>query len=333
MSDSTPVNNRLVPEDYWSMKTNKLFSNKQYGFISGRSTTLQLLEVIDKWTEAIDNGKNVDCIYMDYQKAFDTVPHKRLLSKLHSYGISPQLIDWCRSFLLNRKQQVCVCGEYSKWHDVALGIPQGSVLGPLMFVIYINDLPEAVNCDMYLFADDTKIFNIISDKKDSMVLQKDLDTMSTWSDTWLLKFHPEKCKHMKLGKGKQDNYDAYKLIDKPLQTVETEKDIGVVIDKRLNFEEHVGEKVKKANMMTGIIRRSFQFLNEKNFLPLYKALVRSHLEFASSVWSPASAKCINMIEGVQRRATKMIPGLNKFDISRKNEKTRTAHIKLSSCAW
>ena len=137
------------------MKRNNFFTKKQYGFISERSTALQLLKVLDKWTDALHLGYSIDCVYMDYQKAFDTVPHKRLHSKLTSYGINEQLIAWIDSSISNRVQQVGVNGERSAWHKVPSGIPQDSVLGPLLFVIFINELPETVNSDAYLFADDT----------------------------------------------------------------------------------------------------------------------------------------------------------------------------------
>ena len=146
------------------IKSNKLFSNKQYGFISGRSTTLQLLTVLDKWSASLDRGQSVDCIYMDFQKAFDKVPHKRLISKLRSYCIDNRVIGWIQDFLCNRKQQVVVNGATSEWKPVTSGVPQGSVLGPVFFVIYINDLPNELKSNAYLFADDTKIFRIITNE-------------------------------------------------------------------------------------------------------------------------------------------------------------------------
>ena len=182
------------------MKNNSFFSDRQYGFISGRSTTLQLLEVLDRWTEAIDKGYNIDCVYMDYQKAFDTVPHRRLLQKAKAYGVTGQILGWIKSFLSSRRQVVMVNGENSSWKDVTSGIPQGSILGPLLFVLFINDLPDIVDSDAYLFTDDTKIFKIITKQGDSTVLQGDLDKLNKWSDNWLLRFHPDKCKVMFIGK-------------------------------------------------------------------------------------------------------------------------------------
>ena len=290
------------------MSANKLFTKRQYGFMSGRSTSLQLIRVLEEWTEALDRGQQVHCIYMDYQKAFDTVPHKRLLSKIKSYGVGDELNKWIQDFLTDREQYVDVLGEGSDWADVTSGIPQGSVLGPLLFVMYINDLPDLVSSTVYLFADDTKIFKIIENENDPKILQRDLDSLRKWSDTWLLRFHPQKCKFMNLGKNKEQV--EYKLGDHRLDQISEEKDIGVHIDDELSFNRHISEKIKKANSMAGIIRRSFKYLDKETFTPLYKSLVRTHLEYASSVWAPYKIKHVEDLEAVQRRATRQLPGMS-----------------------
>ena len=142
------------------MNINKLFTDKQYGFMSGRSTSLQLLAVLDKWTEALDSGSTIDCIYMDFRAAFDTVPHKRVISKLQAYGLSTQIIQWITSFLDSRVQRVDINGQTSDWTNVTSGIPQGSVLGPILFVMFINDLPDLIKSEVFLFTDDTKVFSV-----------------------------------------------------------------------------------------------------------------------------------------------------------------------------
>ena len=289
------------------MKNEELFSNRQYGFISGRSTQLQLLEVLDKWTEALDEGHSIDCVYMDYAKAFDTVPHKRLLYKLSKYGINPKAVSWIENFLGNRTQQVIDQGEESSWKPVTSGIPQGSELGPLLFVIFINDLPDCVTSEAYLFADDTKIFRVIANEEDRGELQKDLNRLDIWSKDWLLKFHPQKCKFMTIGKDEKNT--NYTLKDQKLQKVMEEKDIGVTIDDQLEFESHISEKINKANKMFGLLGRSFNCLDIKTFTCLYKTMVRTHLDYASSVWSPYKIKHIEMIENVQRRCTRQLPYL------------------------
>ena len=291
------------------MKKNNFFSDKQFGFISGRSTSLQLLKILDIWTEQIDNGASIDCIYMDFQKAFDTVPHRRLLNKLEAYNINIEIIKLIESFLSNRVQQVGVNGELSNWCEVTSGIPQGSVLGPLLFVIYINDLPQSVNSQAYLFADDTKIFRTVKNYADQLVLQNDLDSMNEWSERWLLRFHPDKCKHMHIGKTDQNLDHKYSLNQTVLETIDSEKDIGVHIDNELTFDKHVSEKVNKANSIFAMLRRSFQYMNKESFTPLYKTLVRTQLDYANSVWAPFKIKHIDLIENVQRRATKQLPGM------------------------
>ena len=161
------------------MKRHNLLSTKQFGFITGRSTVLQLIQVLDKWTEALDEGHVVDVIYCDFMKEFDRVPHKRLLEKIQSYGREGHILEWTRDFLTRRRQRVMVSGEASEWKEVTSGVPQGSVLGPLLFVIFINDLPEVIcqGSEVYLYADDAKIFRKINGTEDCVRLQADLDAL------------------------------------------------------------------------------------------------------------------------------------------------------------
>lgn len=295
------------------MKNNNFFSKQQYGFISKRSTTLQLLKVMDEWTTAWDQGLSTDVVYMDFKKAFDTVPHKRLMKKLESYGISNPILGWVQSFLTGRSQYVSVEGQFSKPMPVLSGVPQGSVLGPILFVVYINDLPTNIASNIYLFADDTKLFKTIKSTEDRRTMQEDLGRLQDWSDKWLLQFHPDKCKCMTIGQqtGEQPTYSLRNkdgTIHK-LKVEEKEKDLGVTCDNGLTFEEHICEKVNKANQMAGVIRRSYKYLTRETFVCLYKALVRCHLDYAACVWSPFKVSQIEMIESVQRRATRCLPGL------------------------
>ena len=305
------------------MNTYKLFSKKQFGFLSGRSTMLQLLKVLDRWTEILDNGNCIDVAYCDFMKAFDTVPHQRLLHKLRMYGIGPKYIKWLSAFLVGREQRVIVKGEPSTKRSVTSGIPQGSVMGPILFVLYINDLPEALKfgSELYLYADDTKVFREICSQDDCITLQRDIKLMQEWSEKWLLKFHPEKCKTMRIGRSKVIDFE-YKLKESmnPMEKSEAEKDVGVVIDENLNFERHMNEKINKANAVLGAIRRTFQYLDKITFKMLYTSMVRPILEYANPVWCPYKLKHVDMLENVQRRATKLIPGMKDMSYSERLEK-------------
>ena len=299
------------------MKSAKLLSKKQFGFIGKRSTVLQLLKVMDDWTRILDEGEELDVIYMDFMKAFDKVPHKRLLEKLKSYGIQGRLLKWIEQFLTGRKQRVIVNGCKSEWKEVRSGVPQGSVLGPLLFVLYINDLPEVVKAEIYLFADDTKIYCKILEGKST--LQEDLAKLEEWSNIWLLKFHPEKCKVMNIHKGNKINNRKYYMKNmsgkgiKELDKVTSEKDLGIITDEKLTFEEHIQTKVNKATKIMGLIRRSFMNLDCSMFKKLFTAMVRPHLEYGQAIWSPRKKKDIVSIENVQRRATKLVPELKNLD--------------------
>ena len=277
---------------------------------------------MDEWTETLDNSGNIDSIYMDFMKAFDKVPHRRLIVKMERYGISERIINWVKDFLHNRKQKVSVNGEESVDHDVTSGIPQGSVLGPVLFVIYINDMPECVDAPIYLFADDTKIYSEINKAGAKGLLQKDLDCLQKWSDTWLLKFHPNKCKVVTVtnSKKKQNSLRTYHLYDNEGREVELdrsegEKDIGVLVDEHLNFSRHIQQQVNQANSIMGLIRRTYTYLDEQSFRYLFQALVRPHLEYAAAVWSPYKVRDVENIENVQRRATKLVPTLKSLDYS------------------
>ena len=289
------------------MKRNKLFSKFQYGFLAGRSVTLQLLYAMDKWTEALDKGEETDCIYTDFMKAFDRVPHKRLISKMKSYGISEEICGWVEAFLNNRMQQVVINGVCSEWEKVRSGVPQGSVLGPVLFLLFINDLPEEAISELLLYADDAKIYRVIRSDEDREILQKDLHAMSLWADKWLLSFHPDKLKKLTISRNEFQKERRYCVGADLVKEVNSEVDLGVCVDRDLNFNENRKLKIGKATRMVGAIRRAFRYLDGKTFVKLYKSMVRCHLEFAVSVWSPYLEKDIKEMETVQMRATKMLP--------------------------
>ena len=181
------------------MTSNNLFSNTQHGFISGRSCITQLLEYIEDLTEAIDNGEDVDMIYLDFCKAFDKVPHRRLVYKLEQYGIKGDILLWIKNFLHDRQQRVTIGDSSFDWTPVSSGIPQGSVLDPILFLICINDLPGAIDCFIKFFADDAKLYLKVNSLVQADQLQGNVTRSESWADIWRMFLNYKKCKKFHVG--------------------------------------------------------------------------------------------------------------------------------------
>ena len=290
------------------LELHSLLSDHQYGFRPGRSCELQLLRIVNEWTLCLDERKPIDILYLHFQKAFDKVPHIRLISKLQAYGIDGNLPSWINSFLSNRRQRVCVRGSFSEWSQVISGVPQGSVLGPILFILYINDLSEQIQSSLWTFADDTKIYRPILTTEDQNILQKDLDIFTQWNKTWQGFLNISKCKHLSLGGPSTNRTYTIKndLEDVIIQQTREERDLGITFTNDF-FSKHINLSIHKANKMLGIVYRSFQHLTPTIFRMLYVSLVRPHLDYALVVWNPHLLKDIRALEAVQRRATRMVP--------------------------
>ena len=286
------------------MKANNLLSKKQFGFLWGRSTVCQLLRLLDEWIDSQDKGICIDatttCTWTS-KKPLIKSPHKRLISQISSYGMAGEIGEWVEAFLLDRMQKVCVNGKASPWAQVTSGIPQGSVIGPVLFILYINDLPNVILNDVYLFVDDMKIYGEISNVND----------LKKWLYTWWLAFHPDKCNVLRLGNRTDEVYEC-KLDQTPLMHMQSEKDLGIVIKNKLKVSEHMDEKVK-ANSIMGVIR-SVIFLDWKSFIKLYIGLVRPHVEYVVAVWNSHMKKDIKRMERAQRRATKQINSIKEMSL-------------------
>ena len=181
---------------------NNYFSNFQNGFMKGRSTMSQLLEIMDHWAESFDLDTQIDCIYLDFKKAFDSVSHELLIHKLKSCNISDSMITWLSSFLNNRRQSVRINGSTSSWASVASWVPQGSILGPLMFLLFVSDIPQITSSNIMLSVDDTKLWRLIKSIDDVSILQQDLEKNIEWCHKWKLHLNVKKCKYMAIGRNK-----------------------------------------------------------------------------------------------------------------------------------
>jgi hypothetical protein len=281
-----------------------LLKDSQHGFRSGRSCLTNLLDFFESVTSELDDGNCADIIYLDFSKAFDKVPHCRLLKKLEAHGIGGDCLSWIGSWLNNRRQRVHLSGVYSEWAEVLSGVPQGSVLGPVLFLVYINDIDLGLLSKLGKFADDSKLLKGIRSQADVIEIKQDLLKLEQWSENWQMQFNSQKCSVIHLGHN--NPCSEYFLYGSELKPSEQERDLGVIVDKSLKFSEQCNVVASKANSQLGMIKRTIISRDKSIITKLYKALVRPKLEYCVQAWRPFLKKDIRKLEQVQHRATKMI---------------------------
>ena len=245
-------------------------------------------------------------IIMDFEKAFDKVSHRRLLAKIHDYGIRGKLYDWVKTFLTERKQRVVVNGEYSDWVSVTSGVPQGTVTGPLWFLIFINDLPNNISSKIRLFADDCVIYRTIRGPSDADLLQQDLHKLTEWQNKWLMRFNEKKCYVMRIAQARSPLQFEYTLNGSQLQSTSCHGYLGVDISSDLKWNQHIFRTAAKANRALGFVRRNLKPCSRRIKNLAYVTLVRPILEYGSAIWDPYTQLLIDKLESVQRRAVRFI---------------------------
>jgi Reverse transcriptase (RNA-dependent DNA polymerase)/Endonuclease-reverse transcriptase len=299
------------------MEQNGLIEGSQHGFVKTRSCATNLVEFLDNLTEIMEEGGSADAIFLDFAKAFDKVPKRRLLEKLKSIGIGGHLLVWIEKWLTDRQQRVVLNGETSGWEPVRSGVPQGSVLGPILFLIFIRDIDTtaAPGTTIKKFADDTKVARRVDTDGGAMELQQTLDRMSVWAGTWNMEFNIKKCKVMHFGSANVKH--QYLMNGQVLDNTEEERDIGVLVTNDLKPAAQCARAAKTATTVLGQITRAFRYRDKRIFLALYLRYVRPHLEFSSQAWSPWMAKDVQVLERVQKRAVNMITGLTSLTYEEK----------------
>ena len=288
---------------------NNIFYALQHGFRDRRSCETQLLEFVQDIVTNMQDGLQTDVCVLDFSKAFDKVGHQRLVEKLKWYGIQGNVNHWIADFLKNRTQSVVIEGVSSSKVPVISGVPQGSVLGPCLFLYYINDIAEQLTSTTRLFADDTMIYMVVKGENDAKLLQADLNKLTDWEDKWMMQFHPDKCEVINITRKKNPIITNYTLHGHQLH-VNSVKYLGLTVSNDLRWDKHVDRVVAKANNTLVFLRRNLNIHNPKVKAHAYKSLVRPLLEYSCSVWDPHTDHLTKKLEMVQRRAARFT--LNKY---------------------
>jgi hypothetical protein len=306
------------------LSDHKLITPHQHGFLKRHSTTTNLLESINDWTISLSNHQSVTIAYIDFKSAFDCISHSKLLQKLSCYGIKGNLFFWISAFLSNRSQRVKINSSLSSSRQVTSGVCQGSVLGPLLFNVFINDITDLLDpsTTAKLFADDIKLYSSFSNILPNC-LQSQLNIIERWSSVWQMRISHSKCNILTIGHHQANN--KLQIDNHNIDTVETANDLGVTIDSKLSFHPHITNIVSKANQRKSLILRCFLSRNPANLLRAFKVYVRPLLEYASTTWSPSYVTQIIALESVQRDFTKRIPGCSHLSYAE-----RLSLLKLES---
>ena len=293
----------------------QVLDNAQHGFRKRRSCATQLINTLKDFADCLNKSEQIDAILLDFSKAFDKVDHEGLLLKLDHLGIRNSLLSWIRSFLIGRTQKVLVEGKASNPKPVISGVPQGTVLGPLFFLIYINDISEGLSkgTKLKLFADDSLLYRIIRSAKDVLALQNDLNLLQAWEIEWKMEFHPGKCQHIRITNKRNIIQSKYYIHGICIEETESAKYLGIVIDSSLKWKKQYHEISKKANSVLALLYRNFSKCSTDIKNKCFKTLVRPRLEYGCQVWYPGYVGDIDFLEKIQKRGARFATGNFKME--------------------
>lgn len=299
---------------YHHLKTYDLFYKKQSGFLQGHSTTDQLVAITSSIFDNFEKNHDVRSIFLDITAAFDSVPHNLLLHKIKSYGLRGKPLSLIESYLSNRRIKVKVNGTLSKKsanNFINTGVPQGSILGPLLFLLYINDLPDNLICDVFLYADDASIYAPIDPKnplRGHVLLQDDLDQLGDWADTWGLVFKPSKCRDLIFTKRGYPTYQIMKLKDFEIPRVSSHKHLGFHLDSHLDFNDHVNMLVEKINKKLNPLRALSYKMKSCHLNTVYNHFIKPHYDYCDVLYTSAKSKPLILLDRTQYKASLIVSG-------------------------
>jgi hypothetical protein len=288
------------------LSSHNILVNSQHGFRERLSTVTQLISATNDWASCLNHQGQSDVILLDFSKAFDKVPHRRLSAKLNFYGIRGHTQGWVDAFLKNRSQAVSVNGTMSSWVDVTSGVPQGSVLGPALFLLYINDIEDSINSSIRLFADDSILYREICSPEDHVILQHDLNTLASWSQIWLMHFNISKCATLSITRKRKPSLHQYTILGQDLSRVDDHEYLGVTISHDLSWTKHCTKIANKAHRTLGLLRRTLSPCKKEVKAKAFRSLVKPQLDYAGEAWNPSTLSNINKIEQVQRQGARFV---------------------------
>ena len=293
---------------------NQVITPFQSGFTRGDSAVNQLVDLYNTFSRALDEGKEVRVVFCDISKAFDRVWHRGLIAKLRHYGISGRLLKWFESYLSQRFQRVVIPGGTSEWVEIKAGVPQGSILGPLLFILYINDIVNDIHCGIRLFADDTSLYIVVDTPNNAArLMNTDLEKITIWSNKWLVTFNPAKTESLLLSRkiNKPDHPSLY-LNDVRIEEVNTHKHLGVYLSQRLDWQNHVEYITDKVSTRLNLLR-SLKFTLDRNSLQkIYFTFIRTVLEYADVAWDNCTQQQSDELEKIQLEAARIDTGTTKL---------------------
>ena len=282
----------------------KVLNDERHGFCRGQSCETKIALSVNDLAKVLYRQSQADVVIMDLSKIFDLVPHQRLLSKLCHFGITGKLHNWIQIFLTMRTQQVVLEGVSSSSITVTSGVPQGTVLGPIHFILYLNDLPEGISSQVRLLADDCILCQEINAINDCQDIQKDTNTLCTWVTKWQMKFNIDKCYIMHVTHKRNPLLMTYKMNGRPTEVKASHTYLGIGINNKLSWAEHISNTASKANMVLGLLCRNLYCCSPFVKETAYKSLDRLKLEYCSSILDPYHQEHKNKLESVQCRATR-----------------------------